>query len=148
MDLKIKLLSPLMGEKVNIPFYASEGAAGMDLAACIDEDIVLGPMERVHIPCGFALQIPKGYAGFVYPRSGLATRLGVTLPNAVGVIDSDYRGELVCALINLSGEDYRVVQGERIAQLVISPIEVCSVLVCDDLDETKRGGGGFGSTGS
>lgn len=148
MEIKIKILSPLIGKKVKLPYYATEGSAGMDLAACIEEDIVIRPMERVQVPCGFAVEIPKGFAGFVYPRSGLSSKFGITLANCVGVIDSDYRGEIKCPVINLSKEDYIIKQGERIAQLVISPVSKCTVSVCEDLEDTERGVGGFGSTGS
>lgn len=147
MKLKIKIMSTLIGEKIKPPFYATEGSAGMDLSACIDAPVTLKPMERALIPCGFAVAVPAGYVGLIYARSGLGMNHGITLPNCVGVVDSDYRGELKCAIINLGRVEYTIKQGDRIAQLVIAPVARCEIELTDSLDETGRGGGGFGSTG-
>lgn len=147
MEIKIKYLSPLLGDKVKPPFYATEGAAGMDVSACISEDVVIRPGERVKIPCGFSIEVPEGYVGLLYARSGLATKFGIALPNSVGVIDSDYRGEVICALTNFSDSDFVIKQGERIAQLVITPVAKCTLVQTEELCNTDRGDGGFGSTG-
>lgn len=147
MELKIKYLSPLIGNTVKPPFYATEGAAGMDVSACVSEEVVIRPGERVKIPCGFSVEVPEGYAGLLYARSGLAAKFGIALSNAVGVIDSDYRGEVLCALTNYSGSDFTVKPGERIAQLVITPVARCTLVQAEGLCNTDRGDGGFGSTG-
>lgn len=139
--------------KAIIPAYQSELAAGLDLAACLprgafDADrVTLEPGRIAVIPVGVAIAIPPGFEGQVRPRSGLATRHGVTVPNAPGTIDADYRGELMVALINLGREAFEIRHGMRIAQLVIAPVAHASVIESDELDETARGGGGFGSTG-
>ena len=147
MKLKIKYLSDLIGDKISPPSYASKGAAGLDLAACISESITILPMGRAMVPTGIAAEIPEGYAGFIYARSGLATRHGITMANSVGVIDCDYRGEIKCALVNLGDKPYIISPGERIAQMVIMPIAKAVIERADVLAETERGGGGFGSTG-
>lgn len=147
MELKIKYLSPMLGKDVNPPCYATEGAAGMDISACIEEDIKIAPGERVKVPCGFAVAIPEGYVGLLYARSGTATKFGISLANAVGVIDSDYRGEVLCALTNYSDKEFVLCRGERIAQLVVTPFVKCTLQKTDELDNTARGDGGFGSTG-
>lgn len=147
MRIKIKYLSDLIGDKISPPAYASEGAAGLDLSACIEGNIILLPRERAMVPTGVALEIPEGFAGFVYARSGLAARRGVTMANCVGVIDSDYRGEIICALINLGDLPHEICPGERIAQIVFAPVLRAEIVRADELDKTKRGGGGFGSTG-
>lgn len=143
MEVKIKRLSP----DVSLPSYATAGSAGMDLAACLTEPVTVAAGDRALIPTGIALQIPAGYGGFVFPRSGLSMRGGITLCNAVGVIDSDYIGELKIAVHNISKEDYTIQNGDRIAQLVFLPIAVGEWKECDSLEETDRGEGGFGSTG-
>lgn len=128
------------------PVYATEGSAGADLRACIDEDITLGPGERALVPSGVRIEIPSGYEGQVRPRSGLAAKHGVTVVNAPGTIDSDYRGEVTVILINLSAESYTIHRGDRIAQLIIAP--VTQVLFKQSaVGATQRGEGGFGSTG-
>lgn len=142
MELKIKIIG---GNKV--PSYATSGSAGLDLSACLTDDITLKPMERAFIPTGIAVSVPKGYAGMVYARSGLAIKHGITLSNSVGVIDSDYRGEIKCGIINLGTEPYTIKNGERIAQLVLTPVSQADVVSVDKLDDTMRGDGGFGSTG-
>ncbi|MDR2096570.1 MAG: dUTP diphosphatase [Treponema sp.] len=145
-------LSPVLGilkkePRVQLPQYASEGAAGLDLRAFLDEPLVIPPLERRRIPTGLIPEIPAGFEGQVRPRSGLASRNGVSVLNAPGTIDSDYRGELEVLLVNLGSEPFTVHDGDRIAQLVIAPVCRVSVVEKDVLSETGRGAGGFGSTG-
>ncbi len=129
------------------PLYASADAAGADLFACTSEDLRIPAGGTVMIHTGIAVAIPTGFAGLIYARSGLATKRGLAPANKVGVIDSDYRGEILVALHNHSGEEQTIVDGERIAQLVIAPVLRATFAECESLDETVRGGGGFGSTG-
>lgn len=131
-----------------LPAYQTGGAAGMDLRASIDEELLLPPMGRALIPTGIALALPPGLEAQVRPRSGLAARHGVTCLNSPGTIDSDYRGEILVVLVNLGSEPYPVRRGDRIAQLVFAPILRVSLQVVADLDATPRGEGGFGHTGS
>lgn len=140
----------ILDERATVPNRGSEQAAGLDLAACLPTDqtsLTLDPGQIAVVPTGLAIAIPDGYEGQVRPRSGLATKRGITVPNAPGTIDADYRGELRVALINLSKELQTIEHGDRIAQLVIAPVAMCEVVVVEDLDETVRGVGGFGSTG-
>ena len=147
VNVKIKFLENNTEKK--LPFYATSGSAGMDLTACIEEDIVLKPLERKLIPTGIAIKLPSAdYGAFLFARSGLASKKGITLANCVGVVDSDYTGEIKVALINLSNEEYTLTNGERIAQMVILPVSQAKFTVTDELDETERGSGGFGSTGA
>lgn len=141
--VSIKLLDP----RAKAPAYGSADAAGADLYALIDAPVDIAPGETAVIRTGLALAIPKGYVGLVYARSGLATRQGLAPANKVGVIDADYRGELMVALHNHSSEVRTVQCGDRIAQLVIAPYLTAEFQVADKLDDTVRGGGGFGSTG-
>jgi dUTP pyrophosphatase len=134
------------GYVVPEPVRATAGAAGIDLRACIDEPVVIQPGKTVRIPSGIALSLPEDYAAFVFARSGLGVKHGITLANRVGVIDSDYRGEILIGLINLSDLPYTVQQGDRVAQLVIMPV-VLATLIEGDIGDTARGSGGFGSTG-
>lgn len=134
-------------EHASVPAYQSEGAAGLDLHAAIESAIEIVPGAIVLIPLGFAMAIPEGFEAQVRPRSGLASRHGVTLPNAPGTIDWDYRGEVKIPLINLGSESFRVDPGMRIAQMVVAPVSRVRVEVVDALDDTDRGEGGFGSTG-
>lgn len=144
MNLKIKRLSP----DAPMPGRATAGAAGLDLRACCDEQgITVGPMERLLIPTGIAIELPEGTVGLVCARSGLALRQGLTMANGVGVIDSDYRGEVKVPAVNLSQVAVHISHGERIAQLLVMPVEMPAMLEIDDLNETGRGTGGFGSTG-
>ena len=130
------------------PEYATAGSAGMDLSACIPEEIVIKPGEIVKVNTGIAIQIPhSGIGGFVFPRSGLASRHGVSLANCVGVIDSDYTGEIICPVINHGSNDYIVKPGDRIAQIVFMPVLNVKLQETDKLKATERGSGGFGSTG-
>lgn len=132
-----------------VPARMSAGSAGLDLAACLPDHTVMRiePGERAAVPTGIALAIPPGYEGQVRPRSGLARKHGISIPNAPGTIDADYRGELVVLLINLGAEAFDVHHGDRIAQLVIAPVAMCPVEVVTKLPETARGDSGFGSTG-
>ena len=131
-----------------IPRRSTGGAAGMDLCACIDAPVKLNPGERRAVPTGLAIALPDSLsAAFVYARSGLGIKKGVTLSNCVGIIDSDYRGEICVGLINLSDTAYEVQPGERIAQMIIAPVALPELVECDSLEETGRGSGGFGSTG-
>ncbi len=129
------------------PRYETPHSAGMDLRAHLPEGIDLAPGERVLVPTGLRLQIPPGYEGQVRPRSGLALKRGLTVLNAPGTIDADYRGEVGVILVNLSAEAQRIEPGERVAQLVIAPVTRACWEEVDELDESERGGGGFGSTG-
>ena len=132
---------------IDLPAYAHEGDSGLDLRAA--EDITLAPFERAIVPCGFSIAIPVGYGGFVLPRSGLASKKGITVANAPGLIDSGYRGEVKVALINLNAhETFQAKKGERIAQLVIMPTPPVSLVQVEELKETQRGVGGFGSSGT
>ena len=130
-----------------VPRYMTENAAGMDLSAAIDEARVLAPGERAAVGTGLAMAIAPGYEGQVRPRSGLAAKHGVTVVNAPGTIDADFRGEVMVLLINLGREAVTIEPRERIAQLVIAPVEQAVVSVADELPPTARGAGGFGSTG-
>ncbi len=136
-----------------LPKPHSALAAGLDLSACLPRDpiatneVTIQPGEIVKIPLGFAVAIPPGYEGQVRPRSGLATKFGVTVPNAPGTVDADYRGEMFVALINLGSKPHTIEHGHRIAQLVIAPVVSPTIIEVDRLDETDRGAAGFGSTG-
>jgi len=149
VTLRVRQLDP----RSQVPAYHSDLAAGLDIAACLpraDIDapaILLLPGRIAKIPTGIALAIPPGYEGQVRPRSGLSTKHGVTVPNAPGTIDADYRGELFVALINLGQEPFEIRHGMRVAQLVIAPVAHAAIVVADELDPTSRGEGGFGSTG-
>jgi dUTP pyrophosphatase len=129
------------------PRYMTEGSAGMDLSSAADQPVSLAPGQRVAIPTGLALEIPRGYEGQVRPRSGLARRAGVTLVNAPGTIDSDYRGEVTVLLVNLGSDAHIIAPGDRIAQLVIAPVAEAVLSEADELADTARGSGGFGHTG-
>lgn len=137
-----------LNEKAIIPTYGTEFSAGADLYACIEEEITINPGETKLIPTGLAMEIPVGYGGFIYARSGLATKKGLAPANKVGVVDADYRGEVMVALYNQSSTEQTVAPQERIAQLVIAPFLKVEFNEVDELNETVRGEGGFGSTGS
>ncbi len=145
-------MKPIAVKKVRpnarIPAYGTAEAAGADLYACIDENITVQPGETAWIPTGIAMEIPTGYAGLVYARSGLACKQGLAPANKVGVIDSDYRGEFVVVLHNHSTEPRTIHHGDRIAQLVITPVFAPGFTEVEELSDTQRGTGGFGSTGA
>lgn len=147
--LRIQRLDP----RATIPRAHSALAAGLDLVACLPradihaDHIILSPGDIAKIPLGIAVAIPPGFEGQVRPRSGLATKLGITVPNAPGTVDADYRGEMFVALINLGRQPHTIHHGDRIAQLVIAPVASPTILEVDTLDPTDRGTGGFGSTG-
>ena len=144
MVLKIKRLN----ENAVIPKAATGGSAGKDLYACLTENIIIAPGQRVLIPTGIAIQLESNaYVAYIYARSGLAIKSGITLSNCVGVVDSDYRGEVKVGLINLSDNEYTVKNGDRIAQMVIAPVVMADIEEVSELDETERAAGGFGSTG-
>ena len=145
MELKIKKVR----ENAKIPTRATEGSAGMDLYACIDEPITLKKGDTAIIPTGIAIGLDnKNLCAIVYARSGLAIKHGIGLLNSVGVIDSDYRGEICVGVINQIDEPYTIEPNERIAQMVIQPVEIPEIIEVDELDDTVRGAGGFGSTGT
>ena len=144
MEVRIKKLNG----KAIIPTYGSEYAAGADLYACIDGDLTVEPHTTAVIPTGIALELPVGYAGLIYARSGLATKKGLAPANKVGVVDCDYRGEVKVALHNHGSSAQTVAAGERIAQLVITPYITAKFTESEELSDTVRGAGGFGSTGS
>jgi len=129
------------------PAYATEQSAGMDLKACLDQPVVLQPLQRALIPTGLYMALPKGYEAQVRPRSGLAAKHGITVLNSPGTVDADYRGEIRVILVNLSDRAFTVEPGERIAQMVIARHEQVEWEEVEVLDETERGAGGFGSTG-
>ncbi len=130
-----------------LPTYGSAEAAGADLYACLDAPVDIAPGTSAFIPTGLAMQIPKGHAGLIYARSGLACKKGLAPANKVGVVDSDYRGEFIVVLHNHSDESYTVSHGERIAQLVVTPVLTLPYELVEELDDTQRAAGGFGSTG-
>lgn len=134
-------------DDVVLPDYATPGAAGMDIAAHLDTAVTLAPFARTAIATGFSMQLPSGYEAQIRPRSGLALKHGVTVANAPGTIDSDYRGEVAVILINLSQQDFTITPGMRIAQMVIAPVTHCRFEDTLQLDMSDRGAGGFGSTG-
>lgn len=136
-----------LNDKAVVPSYGSEFAAGADLYACVDGKVTIPAHSTVVIPTGIAIELPLGYAGLIYARSGLATKKGLAPANKVGVVDCDYRGEVKVALHNHTNEEKSVEEGERIAQLVITPYLTAKFVECDTLSETVRGAGGFGSTG-
>lgn len=143
MIVKVKKLA----ENAVLPTYGSPQAAGADLYALVEGDVTIAAGETFLVPTGLSVEIPEGYVGLIYARSGLATKKGLAPANKVGVIDSDYRGEVKVALFNQSGKPQTITQGERIAQLVIAPYLSVSYEVADELSATERGAGGFGSTG-
>jgi dUTP pyrophosphatase len=148
MNLKIKALSPKIGTEIPAPFYATPGSAAMDLHACIDQAVVIPAGQRAVIPTGIAIALPSAeYVALVFARSGLGIKHGVAPANCVGVIDSDYRGEILVGLQNSGKTDYTVQPADRIAQLMITPVVQATVEMVDQLDDTARGAGGFGSTG-
>lgn len=145
MQLKIKKLK----ENAKIPKRATGGSAGMDLYACIDEPITLAPGQLAIVPTGIAIELADNTcAAFLYARSGLGVKHGICLSNGVGVIDSDYRGEICAGLCNVSDKEYTINPDERVCQMVIAPVLTPEIVEVDELGDTARGEGGFGSTGS
>lgn len=142
-DIRVKKLN----EKAILPTYGSAEAAGADLYACLEEEIVIAPGQTVFVPTGIAMEVPKGCAGLIYARSGLACKRGLAPANKVGVIDSDYRGQIIVALHNHGSQAQTIAHAERIAQMVITPVLTPSYVEAAELDDTDRGVGGFGSTG-
>ena len=142
--IKVKIIS----DSGIYPEYETEGSAGMDIRAYIDEPVIIKPGERKLIPTGLRIQLPAGYEAQIRARSGLAINNGITLINAIGTIDSDYRGEIKVGLVNLSDEDHVIENGDRIAQMVIAEYKRAVLEPAEDLEETERGSGGFGHTGT
>jgi dUTP pyrophosphatase len=139
-----------LNARATLPRYHSEGAAGLDLSACLPEtapEVVIAPGKIVVIATGISIAVPPGFEAQVRPRSGLASKHGLTLPNAPGTIDSDYRGEVLVPMINLGGEPFTITHGMRVAQMIIAPVARARVVEVEDLEATARGAGGFGSTG-
>ena len=148
MELKVKALSPKIGAEIPAPFYASAGAAAMDLHACVDQAVTIHAGGRAVIPTGIAIALPSAdYVALGFARSGLGIKHGIAPANCVGVIDSDYRGEIMVGLQNSGDRDYTVQPADRIAQLMISPVIQAQIQMVEELDDTARGAGGFGSTG-
>ena len=148
MELKIKAISPKIGTDIPAPFYASTGAAAMDLHACVDQPVVIPAGGRAVIPTGIAIALPSAdYVALIFARSGLGIKHGIAPANCVGVIDSDYRGEIMVGLQNSGSADYTIQPADRIAQMMITPVVQAKVTLVDELDDTVRGTGGFGSTG-
>lgn len=148
MTIPFRRIPSKGGRIPELPYFATNGSAGADLCANLDEPLTLEPMGRALVPTGLAMQLPDARHGaFVFARSGLSVKHGLALSNGVGVIDSDYRGELRVGLVNLSQEAYTIQPGERIAQLVILPVVQFDAVEAEELEETGRGTGGFGSTG-
>ena len=143
-----KILIKRLSKEVSLPKYETSGSSGMDLAANIDSNINIDPGKTAIIPTGLALSIPKGFEVQIRPRSGLAAKQKISVLNTPGTIDADYRGEIKVILINLGQESFKVEKGLRIAQMVVCPIVQAQLKEVDDLSETERGKGGFGSTGT
>ncbi|MCF8234990.1 MAG: dUTP diphosphatase [Bacteroidales bacterium] len=132
----------------DLPRYGTDASAGMDLRACLEQPVMLKPLERTLIPTGLFIELPVGYEAQVRPRSGLAIKHGITVLNTPGTIDADYRGEIKVIMVNLSNKDYEISNGDRIAQMIISAHARAEWIAVDELNETTRGSGGFGHTGT
>ena len=149
MALKVKAVSSKIGSDIPLPYYATPGSAAMDLHACLDGPVVIPAGGRSVIPTGIAIALPSpDYVALVFARSGLGIKHGVAPANCVGVIDSDYRGEVMVGLQNSGSSDFTIQPGDRIAQLMVTPVVQATIQMVDELDETQRGAGGFGSTGA
>jgi dUTP pyrophosphatase len=146
-NITVKLQQLLHGKDLPLPEYATSQAAGVDLVAAVDSDVVLKPLQRALVPTGIAIALPPGYEAQIRPRSGLALKNGISLVNTPGTIDADYRGEIKVILINFGEETFTVTRGARIAQMVVAPVTQVEWLQTESLDETARSSGGFGSTG-
>ena len=147
MKLKIKALSDKIGKEIPLPYYATQGAAALDLHACLDEPMTIPAGGQAMVPTGIAAAIPTGYVGIMAVRSSMGVKHGITLTNGIGVIDSDYRGPLGVSLHNFREEPYTIEPGDRIAQLMVVPVVRENIEVVEELPPTERGQGGFGSTG-
>lgn len=147
IEIKIKRLNE-SDRDIPLPAYMTAEAAGLDIYAAVPEDLLLLPKDIALIPTGFAMALPGGFEAQIRPRSGLAVKHGITLINTPGTIDADYRGEVKIAVINLGGEPYTIRRGERIAQMVVQPVYRANFTVVEELEETRRSGGGFGHTGA
>lgn len=147
LTLQVRRVRPDQADPLPLPRYETALAAGMDLRADIEGERTLRPLERLAVPTGLAIALPPGYEGQVRPRSGLALKHGITLLNAPGTIDADYRGEVQVILVNLSQEPFTLRRGDRVAQLVVAPVTAAEIQEVSLLDATSRGEGGFGSTG-
>ena len=147
MEQKVTLKVKRLGHNENLPSYATNGAAGMDLTAAIAEPILLNPLDRKLVPTGLVIELPTGYEAQIRPRSGLSIKHGITLINCVGTIDEDYRGEVCVPVVNLSNEPYEIKNGDRIAQMIISPVKQVCIVEVEEVGATSRNAGGFGSTG-
>lgn len=146
--IEVPILRLEHGHGLTLPAYASAGAAGIDLPAAVTNDVVIAPGERALIPTGFAIALPEGFEAQVRPRSGLAVHHGVTVLNAPGTVDCDYRGEVMVCLVNFGHKPFTVSRGIRVAQMVVAPVTRAELRETGSLDETARGSGGFGSTGT
>jgi len=148
IDVEFKILDPRVGATIPLPAYATDGSAGMDLRAALEQPLVLQPDQSELIPTGFAIHLKdRGYCAVILPRSGLGHRYGIVLGNLVGLIDSDYQGPLMVSCWNRSGQPFTIVPGDRIAQLVFLPVAHAAFRLVDDFQPTGRGEGGFGSSG-
>ena len=148
INIRVKRLSEKIGAEIPFPQYATTGAAGVDLPACLEAPLKVERGARVTVPTGIAIDIPQRHiVGLIFPRSGLATKHGISLANAVGVIDSDYKGEILVAVFNQGDQDYTINPGERIAQLLFLPVYQALFEETVELKDSERGAGGFGSTG-
>ncbi len=148
-QLQVKILNPLIGEKFPLPAYATEGSAGLDLRACLEQPLILQPDETQLIPTGIAIYLADpGYAAMLLPRSGLGHKYGIVLGNLVGLIDSDYQGELMISCWNRGQTAFTVEPGERISQMVIVPVSQPTFSIVESFQSSDRGSGGFGSTGT
>ncbi len=147
-NIKIKIINPLIGEKIPVPRYETKGSAGLDLRACLEEKLILRPGCTEMIPMGFAMYLEdEELAALVIPRSGLGSKHGIVLGNLVGLIDSDYQGELMVPAWNRSNEEFEISPGDRIAQMIIVPILQANFEIVEDFEKSSRGSKGFGSSG-
>jgi dUTP pyrophosphatase len=147
-EIELSILVHPHGKDLPLPSYQTAGSSGLDLMAACDQEIILNPGERTLVPTGISFSLPPGYEAQIRPRSGLAMKNGITLPNTPGTVDSDYRGEIKVILMNLGQEPFVIKRGMRIAQAVIAEVVKAKLVVADNLDATLRGSGGFGHTGT
>ncbi len=143
--VKVKIVNKSNND---LPKYSTEHSAGMDMRAFLDEDVALKPLERFLVPTGLFIELPEGYEAQIRPRSGLAVKHGISIVNSPGTIDADYRGEIKVILINLSNDDFVIKSGERICQMIIQKYEKAEMIEVEELNESERGAGGFGHTGT